>query len=170
MRPPVEDSPQSRTRQDNRDSIPWDIVERACIAGMSFMDAAKQFGIKEDTIRKRSRRYNWPVPKAIGKAVQKAVQNAEVAERTAQDWLTKGNAHRALVFDTAHTAITKARMRPPRSWREFDLADRTARRAAGLESAEIVQQTLIQMNEQIEGFDSEPIEINALPAHHISAK
>ena len=134
-------------------AIPWDIIERTCIAGMTFMDVAKEFGVKEDTIRKRARRYRWPVPRAIGKAVQKAVQNSEVAARAAQDWLNKGEAHRRIVFDKASGAITQAKMCPPRSWRDFDLADRTARRAAGLESAEIVQQTLIQINEAIDDFD-----------------
>src|SRR6266852_8199093 len=81
----------------SRVAIPWEIIERTCITGMTFMDAAKEFGIKEDTIRKRARRYNWPVAKAIGKAVQKAVQNAEVVDKTAQDWLSKGEAHRAVV-------------------------------------------------------------------------
>jgi hypothetical protein len=38
-------------------------------------------------------------------------------------------------------------MRPPKSWKEFDLADRAARRAAGLENADVVQQTLIHLNE-----------------------
>jgi len=129
-------------------AIQWGIIERTCIAGMTFMDAAREFGVKEDTIRKRARRYNWPVSKAIGKAAQRAVQNAEVVDRTAQDWLAKGNAHRTVVFDKASGAIAKANMTPPRSWREFDLADRAARRAAGLENAEVVQQTLIHINER----------------------
>ncbi len=96
--------------QGRKVAIPWDIIERTCIAGMTFMDAAKEFGIKEDTIRKRARRYNWPVAKAIGKAVQRAVQNSEVVDRTAQDWLAKGNAHRTVVFDKASGAIAKANM------------------------------------------------------------
>jgi hypothetical protein len=151
-------------KQGDRAAIAWDIVERTCIAGMTFMDAAQEFGIKEDTIRKRARRYKWPVARAIGKAVQRAVQNAEVAERTAQDWLAKGNAHRTVVFEKASGAIAKANMTPPKSWKEFDLADRAARRSAGLENADVIQQTLIQLNERIDGFDSEPIEINALPS------
>lgn len=147
-------------------AIPWEIIERTCIAGMTFMDAAKEFGIKEDTIRKRARRYKWPVARAIGQAVQKAVQNAEVTERTAQDWLTKGEAHRAVVFDKASGAIKKANMQPPKSWKEFDLADRAARRAAGLENAEVVQQTLIHINEP--GADSEVIDLNLVPARATS--
>jgi hypothetical protein len=149
-----------------RATIQWEIIERTCIAGMTFMDAAKEFGVKEDTIRKRARRYNWPVSKAIGKAVQKAVQNAEVTERTAQDWLAKGEAHRAVVFDKASGAIKKANMRVPQSWKEFDLADRAARRAAGLENAEVVQQTLIHINEP--GADSEVIDLNLVPARATS--
>jgi len=145
----------------NKVAIQWGIIERTCIAGMTFMDAAKEFGVKEDTIRKRARRYNWPVSKAIGKAVQKAVQNAEVVDRTAQDWLAKGNAHRTVVFDKASGAIAKANMTPPQSWKEFDLADRAARRAAGLENAEVVQQTLIHINEP--GADSEVIDLNLMP-------
>jgi hypothetical protein len=137
----------------SRGAIPWDVIERTCIAGMTFMSAADEFAVKEDTIRKRARRYNWPVSKAIGKAVQKAVQNTQVADRTAQDWLAKSAAHRAIVFDKAHGAIIKARLRPPESWKDFDLADRAARRAAGLEKADVVQQTLIQINEAINEYE-----------------
>jgi hypothetical protein len=152
---------QPATLEQGKVSIPWGIIERTCIAGMTFMDAAREFGVKEDTIRKRARRYNWPVSKAIGKAVQRAVQNAEVVDRTAQDWLAKGNAHRTVVFDKASDAIAKANMTPPQSWKEFDLADRAARRAAGLENAEVVQQTLIHIND--EGFDSQVIDLNSMP-------
>ncbi len=43
-------------------------------------------------------------------------------------------------------------MRPPHSWKEFDVADRAARRAAGLENAEGTQQTfLICVNEIEDG-------------------
>jgi hypothetical protein len=148
-------------------AIPWEIIERTCIAGMTFMDAAKEFGIKEDTIRKRARRYKWPVARAIGQAVQKAVQNTEVTERTAQDWLAKGETHRAVVFDKASGAIKKANMQPPKSWKEFDLADRAARRAANLENAEMAQQSLlIHINEA--GADSEVIDLNLVPARATS--
>ena len=51
------------------------------------------------------------------------------------------------MFDKTSGAIEKAKMRPPKSWKEFDLADRAARRAAGLENADIIQQTLIHINE-----------------------
>jgi hypothetical protein len=58
----------------------------------------------------------------------------------------------------ASEAIAKANMTPPQSWKEFDVADRAARRAAGLENAEVVQQTLIHIND--EGLDSEVIDLN----------
>ena len=47
------------------------------------------------------------MPKAIGKAVQKAVQNEQVTELTARDWLAKGAVHSAVVFDKAHAAIAR---------------------------------------------------------------
>ena len=51
------------------------------------------------------------------------------------------------MFDKASSAIEKAKMRPPKSWKEFDLADRAARHAAGFENADVIQQTLIHINE-----------------------
>jgi hypothetical protein len=57
-------------------------------------------------------------------------------------------------------------MRPPKSWKEFDLADRTARRAVGLENADVVQQTLIHINE----LDAEqPIEAKLVTEQVIEA-
>jgi hypothetical protein len=51
-------------------------------------------------------------------------------------------------------------MCPPKSWKEFDLANRAPRRAANLENAEIVQQSLlIHVNEAIDGFESEVIDL-----------
>src|SRR5260370_17289902 len=112
----------TRGELGSRVGIPWEIIERTCITGMTFMDAAREFGVKEDTIRKRARRYNWAVSKAIGKAVQRAVQNAEVVDRTAQDWLAKGNAHRTLVFDKASGAIKRPNMCPPKSCNKFTIS------------------------------------------------
>ena len=148
MQPPLEKPWQNDALQPvagSRVAIPWDVIERTCIAGMTFMSAAEEFAVKEDTIRKRARRYNWPVSKAIGKSIQKAVQNTQVADRTAHDWLAKSAAHRAVVFDKAHGAITKATMRPPQSCKDFDLADRAARRASGLENAEVVRSTFLSL-------------------------
>jgi hypothetical protein len=151
------------TEQGSRAAIPWEIIERTCIAGMTFMDAAKQFEVKEDTIRKRARRYKWPVSKAIAKVVQRAVQNEEVAERAAQDWLAKGEAHRTVVFEKAHGAIVKAKMSPPKSWKEFELADKAARRAADLENDEAAQHiSLIQLNDAINDYEL-PIEAHSVP-------
>jgi hypothetical protein len=60
------DTGQPATREKgSKVAIPWDIIERTCIAGVTFMDAAKEFEVKEDTIRKRARRYKWPVARAI---------------------------------------------------------------------------------------------------------
>jgi hypothetical protein len=133
----------TKREQGSRAAIPWEIIERTCIAGMSFMDAAKEFEVKEDTIRKRARRYKWPVAKAIGKAVQKAVQNDEVAGRTAHDWLAKGEVHRRTAFDLAHNALMKTTIKPPATWREAEVADKMARRAAGLDNSENVQQAVL---------------------------
>jgi hypothetical protein len=52
--------------------------------------------------------------------------------------------------------------RASKNFREAKVCDKIARRSAGLDKVEVVQQTLIQLNEQIEGFDCEPLEATVL--------
>ncbi len=54
-------------------------------------------------------------------------------------------------------------MRPPKSWKELDLAQRAARRAAGPGNGRRGQQTLIHINDSLDSFD-QPIEAELVPA------
>lgn len=59
--------------------------------------------------------------------------NEEVTQSLAESWAEKGDQHRALAFSLAHTSLQKASVEPPQTWRDVELADRIARRAAGLD-------------------------------------
>ena len=52
--------------------------------------------------------------------------------------------------------------RAPKNLREAEVCDKIARRSAGLDKVAVVQQTLIQLNGRIEGFDCEPLEDTVL--------
>jgi hypothetical protein len=136
------------------DSATWEAVKAACVAGMGFSEASRAFGIRSPhAIIMKCRRDKWPIPSRVkerARQLQASLQRrSEAAERRrdgneittetlAQSWAEKGEAHRALAFQLAHDSLKAAARRglPIESWRDADLADKSARRNAGLDSEE----------------------------------
>ena len=121
---------------------------------MGYSQAARTFGIRSPhAIIMRSRRDKWPVPSRVeerARQLQDSLQRRSMAaeqrrdvnemttETLAQSWAEKGEAHRALAFQLAHDSLKAAAKRglPIESWRDVDLADRSARRNAGLDDSD----------------------------------
>jgi hypothetical protein len=135
------------------DSETWKTVEAAmCIGGLGYSEAGRKIGIEPHAIMMKAKRHGWALPSMIQKrveALQKSVTeravcegnracNDQAVEIIAQSWVEKAEAHRAIAFDLAHTALREAARKglPIESWRDADLADRSARRNAGLDSEE----------------------------------
>ena len=135
------------------DSETWKTVEAAiCIGGLGYSEAGRKFGIEPHAIMMKAKRHGWPVPSKIAKrveALQKSVTERAVCERNracndkvvdtiAESWAERGEAHRALAFDLAHNALREAARKglPIENWRDADLADKSARRNAGLDDSE----------------------------------
>jgi hypothetical protein len=125
--------------------IDWNAARRAIELGASYEQVAATFGVGHATIRKRALRHGWLTPEKAHEAVVSGITikrhdpakaTAMVTEALGMTWQQKGEAHRNLVFDIAHNAIKKAKMPAPVKWAELDIADKLARKAAGLESGE----------------------------------
>lgn len=132
----------------------WRQIELACVAGMSYGEAAKQFDIKPNTIRAKAVRNNWPTPTNIAKRAKElaAKPSASTAlDKVAENWQEKAESHRVTVFEKTSKAIAGSNLRPPKNWRDFDIVDKAARRSAGLDNTEVLQQTLVNINEISEG-------------------
>jgi tRNA(Ser,Leu) C12 N-acetylase TAN1 len=128
--------------------VAWSEVKNACeIEGLTITEVCTRYKLKYPAVYARVTRGKWSVVSSIKKRAKELQEREAELTTTAAQWAKRGEAHRFLVFDKASGAIQKAKMRPPKSWKEFDLADRAARRAAGLENADVVQQTLIHLNE-----------------------
>jgi hypothetical protein len=71
-------------------------------------------------------------------AEQRRDVNEMTTETLAQSWAEKGEAHRAVAFQLAHDSLKAAAKKglPIESWRDADLADKSARRNAGLDNEE----------------------------------
>jgi hypothetical protein len=134
----------------------WKAIETACVAGMGYSEAARRFGINVHAVIMRSRRSKWAVPSRIEERAQalqanryksgerykpreeERTRNEQTTEALAQSWAEKGEQHRALAFELAHSALREAARNglPIGSWRDADLADKVGRRAAMLDSEE----------------------------------
>jgi len=141
--------------------VAWQDVKNACeIEGLTITEVCTRYKLKYPAVYARATRGKWCVISSVKKRAKELQKRDDELSNTASEWAKRGEKHRLLVFDKASGAIEKARIRPPKSWKEFDLADRAARRAAGLDNADVVQQTLIHINE----IDAEqPIEAELVP-------
>lgn len=145
-------APEQPTAASHKISLEkWKLIEDDCThpdTPLSFAQAEKKYGVSQKTISKRANRNKWPIPRVIAKQIQGKLEQA--VERQAIKWASKGDRHREVVFNLAHESLKKMKPKAPKNFREAESADKMARRAAGLEVADVNQQTLIQINEAID--------------------
>ena len=142
-RPPQQISPQT-----------WKAVEAAvCIGGLGYSEAGRKFGIEPHAIMMKAKRHGWALPSMIQKrveALQKSVTeravcegnracNDQAVEIIAESWAERAEAHRPSRSILPTIALREAAPRkglPIESWRDADLADKSARRNAGLDDSD----------------------------------
>ena len=142
-----------------------------CIGGLGYSEAGRKFGIEPHAIMMKAKRHGWPVPSKIAKrveALQKSVTERAVCERNracndkvvdviAESWAERGEAHRALTFNLAHSELKASYKRglPIEDWSAAEKADRMARRAAGLDSEESTRISIgmAMVNQRLENID-----------------
>lgn len=142
--------------------------------------AAKHFNVKEDTIRKRAKRHLWPLPSVIAAkalalksagTVQKA-QNGALSDQVVKTLAERGEEHAKTVFDLASTELAKLKKLPIRNWKDAEIADKAARRAAGMgNDDEGARVSIIQLNESINahplGNEDDVIEATLIPGNPV---
>lgn len=139
----------------------WLAIEQAVSAGLGFPEAEIKFGVKADTIRRRSARYKWVMPKHVAAVIR--AKNEIAVQKAAENWLEKGEQHRTDAFKIASESVKKFKPKAPKNFRELEAADKIARRAAGLDTGEVHVQTLINLNERMNNHeDEQPIEANSI--------
>lgn len=136
----------------------WVPIEHdACVNGLTAPELEAKYGIKANTINQHARRNKWPWAHKIIPEIQRraiAVGAARAVREVAEEWSQRGEDHRNLVFNLAHDSLKKMKPKAPKNFRDAKMADDMARRAAGLETSENVNQTLIQINDSIDDFDA----------------
>ena len=172
--PPEGGMPENQTRPGqvtttikNKDGewISWDLVREACDVPsnrrrdpsfLTISEAARKFNLSVRTISAKAKREKWRLLLHPDKV--------RLLEEQEKDWGKKGDRHREAAFKIAHESLKKFKAKKPANFKELDIADRIARRAAGLENDSVVQQTLVHINEAVEGH----AEAQVIEAYEVS--
>lgn len=125
------------------EEIKWALAkDSVCNLGLSQKEAAERYQLSYDALRQRCTREEWPIPERVQKLVtelsQKKSQNAIIAQNQAETWLEKGERHKSVAFEMAHSALKDASSCPPevKDWADIERIDKMARRAAGLDNGD----------------------------------
>lgn len=174
----------------NQLNVPWDKIKESVEAGMPVVKVANLFSIKADTIKQRSLREKWSTPRRRAAALkqemeeqgnrvagpqrQMAIANAIVADQlygstaaptspstsagvdfdaATKDYRSKGVLKMAKLLDATVIA-------PPRSWKDYDIADKMMRRLLGIDEQENKNNTIVQLqvvNDRLRASNAEDI-------------
>jgi hypothetical protein len=146
--------------------VAWSDVKTACeIEGLTINEVCTRFRLKYPAVYARATRGKWKVISAIKKRAKELQKREAELTTTGAQWAKRGETHRELVFKVAHGALAKAKLKPPRTFKEAKLADDMARKACGLDINEGVSQSmLVHLNELIDGREPEVLEAEVVDA------
>jgi hypothetical protein len=136
--------------------VSWDAIEEAChctpkcdkSTKMTAKQASEHFKVNLQALYARAKRRGWRLVSAAQRLRE---------ERAKVDWARRGEDHRDVAFNLGHESLKRFKPRTPKSFKEAEIADRIARRAAGLETAEVVNNTLVHINEAIEDHGEQQV-------------
>ena len=124
----------------------WLAVKTCYLAGMSTNDIADKFEIDRGTVSVKAWKAGWSKVRKLPENVPTDKSMVEkVADMLESDWKSKGSAHRRMVFDKANSALREANIPAPRTWKDAQIADSMARKAAGLEDSENTKGTIVNV-------------------------
>jgi hypothetical protein len=145
--------------------VAWKDVKNACeTEGLTVTEVCARYKLKYPAVYARATRGKWKVISTVKKRAEELQKREAELATTASEWARRGDAHRELVFNTAHGALKKASLKPPRTWKEAKVVDEMARKASGLDKADDASRALlIHINETM-GTDDYPIEASVIDA------
>lgn len=123
--------------------VDWNAIRSAIETGASYEQTSKVFGVAVPTLRQKAKRGGWISPGVVKKIVKRAEgQNCHELSRDkiqtaiAETWAEKGENLRQLAYTKALNSLKTANLKPASNARDFEILDKVARRAAGLDTAD----------------------------------
>ena len=145
----------------------WDIIRFEYSQGATLEDLSTRHGVAKGTLFARSAREKWSLlrpspPKGV------TLQDMQVsAMATSKSLSEKGQAYSSRVFDKISKLVESANLPSPKNWKDLEIADKVARRAAGLDIPENQTTTVLglSINNTVNGVvDENPvIDVGSIP-------
>jgi hypothetical protein len=134
-------------------------VKNACESeGLTINEVCARYKLKYSAAYARATRGKWSVISSVKKRAKELQKREAELETSAAQWARRGNAHRDLVFNIAHGALAKAKLKPPRTFKEAKIADEMARKACGLDGGDSAQHALLIHINELDAGQPRPIE------------
>lgn len=148
--------------------VPWDKIRETCEKGTPLAEVSRLFNISNAAIRMRSLRESWNTPKRVEQKLKqvaelqsnKAKENASLAsqlydaeagqkspatstgvvdfDQATKDYRSKGVLKMAKLLDSTIIA-------PPKTWKDYDIADKMMRRLLGIDDNEGKSNTIVSL-------------------------
>lgn len=151
--------------------IPWDIIRVEFSHGASLSQLSEKYGVAFGTLSARSSRENWMATRPQSH-IQKAqsVQRAlsEAAKSHGQSLAERGQAYAERMFKKVSALAEAANLPAPKNFKDLEIADKIARRAAGLEHAEVQVNTVIGVSATMDSLDSGPESVTEVTSELVS--
>lgn len=146
--------------------VAWSDVKNACeIEGLTITEVCARYRLKYAAVYARATRGKWKVISSIKKRAKELQEREAELTTTAAEWARRGDVHRDLVFNLAHGALARAKLKPPHTFKEAKIADEMARKACGLDDRDASSDfLLIHINETADGSEQQPIEASVIDA------
>jgi hypothetical protein len=148
-------------------NVPWDKIRESVENGLPLAEVSRTFEIAGCTIRQRSFRENWKTPKRMGDKLKRAerahrdkvaglrgpsadlianepAKNSQVTS-TAVDLDALAKDYRKGAADRLFKVLSGTIIAPPRTWKDYDIADRMMRRTLGMDDNEGKSNTIVQL-------------------------
>ena len=133
--------------------VNWEAIRVEFSHGVSQPELARKYGIKEGTIAARSARQGWMQTRPTTHVRPLQDAQIEAARSVGMNLAERGQAYAARVFDRTSKAMEATPIPKVRSIKDLELLDKIARRAAGLDTADVNIQTVIGVG----GFEESPV-------------
>ena len=145
--------------------VAWSDVKNACeIEGLTINEVCTRYRLKYSAVYARAARGQWKVISTIKKRAKELQKREAELTTTASEWARRGDAHRDLIFNLAHNALAKAKLRPPRTFKEAKTADDMARKACGLDDRDTASDFLLIHINELDAGEPRPIEASVIEA------
>ena len=134
--------------------VNWDAIRIEFSHGMTIPCLSTKYGVSEGTLKARSAREKWiemrpethatPVAHDATEARPTLLETTkQAAKQVGKTWAERGESYRSMMFEKTSALMQQATLSPPKNWKDADIVDKMARRAAGLDNLETQVNTII---------------------------